>query len=69
MFDKYLRLPQADSRRKLVDKLVPTRLMTRHDWRAKTVEKVEVDLPRDMFTAPWHTHNWNVRKKNTKRKN
>ena len=58
LFDKYLRLPQADSRRRLVDKRVPTRLMTRHGWRAKTVERVEVDLPRDMFTAPtapWRT--------------
>ena len=52
LFDKYLRLPQADSRRRLVDKRVPTRLMTRHGWRAKTVERVEADLPRDMFTAP-----------------
>jgi hypothetical protein len=72
LFDKYLRLPQSDSRRRLVDKHIPTRLQTRHGWRAKTVERVECDLARDLFTAPtapWRTlHNLKVEYTHLERK-
>jgi ribonuclease HI len=56
LFDKYLRLPRTDSRRRLVDTIAPTRLLSRHGWRKVTTERVDHNLPRDEYTqpsAPW----------------
>ena len=52
LYDKYLRLPPSDARRKLVEKVAPKRLTGRFGWRPETIDRINLDLPREERTAP-----------------
>ena len=56
-WDRYARLPEDDSRRKILDKVIPPRLKTRVGWRWKTAKLMDrmshKRAPRGRQSPPW----------------